>query len=141
MDKYTSGVIAGYRVAVDITKIIAAVAVCALIAGCTPDRGDYYGDWVGKKGQKYQTLDETIAGTLDRVRLQIKPNDDFMLIDGGVPMEGKVRWNGGGATLEILKLLGKASPNVPSPTISKRARQLVLSLEGAEIKLDKILKN
>jgi hypothetical protein len=56
-------------------------------------------------------------------------------------MEGKVRWNSGGATLEILKLLGKASPNVPSPTISKRDRQLVLSLEGAEIKLDKILKN
>ena len=141
MDKYTSGVIAGYRVAVDITKIIAAVAVCGLICGCTPDRGEYYGDWVGKKGQKYQTSDETIAGTLDRVRLQIKPNDDFMLIDGGVPMEGKVRWNGGGATLEIVKLLGKASPNVPSPTIVKRDRQLILSLEGLEIALDRILKN
>jgi hypothetical protein len=141
MDKYTSGVIAGYRVAVDITKIIAATAVLALVGGCAPDRAEYYGEWVGNKGQKYRTTDETISGTLDRVRIQIKPNDDFMLIDGGVPMEGKVRWNSSGATLEIVKLLGKPVPNVPSPTITKRAKQLVLNLSGTEITLSRYEKD
>jgi hypothetical protein len=141
MDKYTSGVIAGYRVAVDITKIIAAVALSVLILGCTADRGAYYGDWVGKKRQKYQTSDETISGTLDRVRVQIMPNDDFMLIDGGIPMEGKVRWNGSGATLEIVELLGKPTPNVPSPSITKRDDQLILRLEGVEIAMDRVPKN
>ena len=113
--------------------------VAAIVAsGCSINRGDYTGEWSGKKGEKYDTADETIAGTLDKIRLSIKDNGDFMLIDGGVPKQGRVRFDSNGATLEITRVLGRSLEGIEPVPAQLQGNDLKLKMEGKEILLTRI---
>jgi hypothetical protein len=113
--------------------------VAAIVAsGCSINRSDYTGEWSGKKGEKYDTADETIAGTLDKVRLSIKDNGDFMLIDGGVPKQGRVRFDSNGATLEITRVLGRSLEGIEPVPVHLQGKDLKLKMEGKEILLTRI---
>lgn len=135
---------AGYRSAVGIHRSISAgVSVVLLVAvivasGCGVNRGDYTGEWTGKKGEKYDTPDETIAGTLDKVRLSVKENGEFMLIDGGVPKQGRVRFEASGANLEITRVLGRSIDGLEPVRLQMKGKDLQLKMDGKEIVLTRI---
>jgi hypothetical protein len=135
---------AGYRSAVSIHRSISAgVSAVLLVAaffasGCSINRGDYTGEWSGKKGEKYDTPDETIAGTLDKVRLSIKASGEFMLIDGGVPKQGRVRFEANGANLEITRVLGRSMDGLEPVPIQLQGKDLKINLEGKDLLLTRI---
>jgi hypothetical protein len=135
---------AGYLSAVGIQRSISAgVSVVLLVAaitasGCGANRADFTGEWTGKKGENYDTPDETIAGTLDKVRLSIKANGEFMLIDGGVPKQGRVRFEANGANLEITRVLGRTMDGLEPVPLQLQGKDLKINLEGKEVILMRI---
>ena len=135
---------AGYRSAVGIRRSISAgvsvvlLVVAFTVLGCGANRADFTGEWMGKKGEKYDTPDETIAGTLDKVRLSIKANGEFMLIDGGVPKQGRVRFEANGANLEITRVLGRTMDGLEPVPLQLQGKDLKINLEGKELLLTRI---
>lgn len=89
--------------------IIVSISLgCALIlAGCSRN-ADLYGKWEGDRDWKSLKLDsEAVARAVAAVNLDLKTDDTFVLIDGGVPFEGNWTQSGNEIRLDVVKILNR----------------------------------
>jgi len=61
-----------------------------------------------------------------------------MLIDGGVPKQGRVRFEASGANLEITRVLGRSIDGLEPVPLQMKGKDLQLKMEGKEILLTRI---
>ena len=105
---------------------------CALIlAGCSRN-SDLYGKWEGDRDWKALKLDsEAVARAVAAVNLDLKTDDTFVLIDGGVPFEGNWTQSGNDIHLEVVKILNR--PLEGQSDQVKKASTFALRLEKGRL--------
>jgi hypothetical protein len=90
-----------------IRRSISVAAVALGLLGCG-QRFDYTGTWRGERTLELTPeTDRAMANTLRRVELTIKPDGRFVLVQGGLPKEGRVHYGGDRASLEVETILGQ----------------------------------
>lgn len=78
------------------------------LAGCA-DTSTWVGTWEGRRTSAPASADPVIAETLALVRLTIKPDGTFDLLDGGFTASGEASLGRARSQLVVRKVLGSAA--------------------------------
>jgi hypothetical protein len=114
--------------------LLGLVAVITVItgSGCGGVDSNYVGRWRGEREvTAAPDADPAIVGTYRRVTLQIQPDGNFEMIDGGIPKRGRVA----GDRLEVMSVMDREPPELESWQILWREDRLVISKGAESIKL------
>jgi len=77
-----------------IGRIISVSVVVALLQVGCGGPSPYVGSWLGERDIEFEPgTDPALSGTARRVSLRIQPDGKFLLVDGGMPMEGRLEAN------------------------------------------------
>lgn len=98
-----------------IGRIIAFGCLLTGLFGCGASF-DWSGQWIGERDLLIQPgTPEDIATTVRRVRLTIKPDGTFELIESGAPRNGLFLASGRSGTLRTLTVFGKPVEQLNEP--------------------------
>ena len=116
-----------------IKRIISALTLVICIAGCGP-RFNFEGTWQGERQvQLVENADPTIGRTLSKVQLTIKSNDDYVLVDGGLPSAGHLNRIEKGAELDPTKVYDRSIERQP-PETQVRFRGTTITIENGTLR-------
>jgi len=94
------------------------------------------GTYAGKREYTAKPGDDmAVLGTMSRVKLTIRANGAFLLVDGGVPMEGHVRSSGDQTILGVETLIGRPIPDGDNRDVPVRRKGEKLELTFTEGKV------
>lgn len=120
-----------------ITVRLLILSVGVFFVGCGA-AGLPAGTYVGKREYTAkQGEDIALLGTMARVKLTIRANGTFLLVDGGVPMEGHVRTSGDQTILGVETLIGRPLPDGENRDVpvSHEAEKLELTFPEGKVVL------
>lgn len=89
----------------------------------------FQGSWRGDRDIPVPPgKDTALAATIGRVRLEIKPNGTFTLVEAGMPKFGRVRYADGNAYLRIERIMHDPIEKL-SPSVARENHEIVLRLQ------------
>lgn len=105
-----------------------AVLLAWVGAGCNGS-AQFQGRWVGERDIPVpEGGDRALAATIGRVRLEIKPNGRFDLVEAGMPKSGRVRYADGRAFLRIERIMHDPIEKL-SPHVARENHEIVLTVQ------------
>lgn len=108
-----------------------------LLASCGPAAHDWTGEWTGElPSLSPDAPKDTVANTLNKVKLTVRPDGTFTLVRGGIPADGETIPSDGGLILRFRKVLGQPLDKQPQEVRQQYADAKMQIKEGSVVLVD-----